>query len=222
MNRLVNKLKHNPVFLPLWKLFSPPFALLALSRLTLIEKTSNVKISGLEELSEGGPYIFTNWHEHQPYLCHHHGRQGERCMLMSPAPYMAPIDMWCTATGLHVIRHPNSDIALVSLAEQLIPAQPSQQPHSVVLAIDGPTGPLHVPKRGCVKLAQETGVPIVHVNYTSARGIPDVSRWDQWIWPVMGDEIHIRYSKPLLIHSNVSMAEATSKVQALAASISSS
>ena len=222
MNRLFKNLKLNPKFLPLWQLLSPPFTFLALSRLTLIEKTSKIKITGLDELSQGGPYIFTNWHEHLPYLCHHHGRQGQRCMLMSPAPYMTPIDMWCRTTGLHVIRRSNSDIALVSLAEQINPTPHSQSPpYSVVLAIDGPAGPPHVPKRGCIQLAQETGAPIVHVNYTSARGTPDLTRWDQWLWPVLADDIHIHYSSPLRIPADVSLTEGTRMVQALAASISS-
>jgi lysophospholipid acyltransferase (LPLAT)-like uncharacterized protein len=141
-------------------------------------------------------------------------------MIMSPAPYMAPIAMWCTTMGLTLVRNSCRDTALTDLAKQLSPTSPSQQrPSSVIFAIDGPNGPAHIPKRGCIQLAQTSGAPIVHVSYSSARGVRDLSRWDRWLWPVLGDEIVVRYSRPLLIAPDTSLEEATRQVQALAASV---
>lgn len=222
MKHFLKTIKHNPAYRTLWNILSPPFSLLAHCKLTLIEKTSDIKITGLEELDIGNSYIFTNWHEHLPYLCHHHGRQGRIYMMMSPAPYMAPIAMWCRLSGLGVVQNSSSDAALTTLAEHLTTSshlEQEQGPLSVMLAVDGPAGPRREPKRGCIQLAQETGTPIVHVAYSCTRGTRDMSRWDQWLWPGVGDCIHVRYSQPMLVPPGESLEVSKRRVRALADSV---
>mmetsp|Transcript_4806 Transcript_4806/g.8036 ORF Transcript_4806/g.8036 Transcript_4806/m.8036 type:complete len:205 (+) Transcript_4806:146-760(+) len=184
MNRLLIKsIKYDPVYKPFWQLTAPPFALYLYAKLAFIEKTSTVKVQGLDELNcRKNSYIFTNWHEHLPYLCHHHGRHGGRSVIMSPAPYMASIALWCSMTGFEPVRPDKSEVAMAILSSKLRASTVNElsqleQKESVCFAIDGPAGPAHVPKRGCIQLAQETGVPIVHVSYTTLKGKPDLTRW---------------------------------------------
>ena len=69
----------------------------------------------------------------------------------------------------------------------------------MVLAVDGPYGPRHRMKTGCVELARETGSPIVHVEYSCERAKENKERWDRRLVPVLFDTINIKYHAPIYV-----------------------
>lgn len=160
------------------------------------------------------PCIFVNWHQHQPFLTHYHGTHG-RGMMISDAPYMDGVAMWAKETGTVVVRGSSgskvSKDALSELKDIL------EKGTSVCIAMDGPVGPRHIIKKGCVQLAIETGCPLVHVAYTCKKGKPNNNRWDKWIVPALFDDIYVSYSQPRYIGQHFSVIMVQEEMYTLSA-----
>jgi lysophospholipid acyltransferase (LPLAT)-like uncharacterized protein len=162
----------------------------------MIERTSTVRIRCPPKTKALAhtPRIYINWHTHLPFLIHYIGGQG-MYMLISNAPYMNPVVRWCQSSGLKVRRGGSGQgVDSRSMMKKVL-----DDGHSVILAVDGPSGPIYKAKRGCVDLARETGYPIVHVHYTCKRGKNDMKRWDRMLHPAMFDDIEVIYSEPLYV-----------------------
>lgn len=55
---------------------------------------------------------------------------------------------------------------------------------TLALALDGPAGPLHQPKKLLFMLARESQKPVVYVRFTSKRVLRMKNRWDSYIVPL--------------------------------------
>jgi len=200
-------IKRDPRSLWFWRMLSPAVAVYMFinARLTLL--TSVVTLYG-----PGAGYsdaaVYVNWHKYVPFLCVHHG-QHRRWLLMSSAPYMEPVALWCKWMGLTVVRGApgeRSRQSLVNLVEAL------KRGKSVALAADGPAGPGFRVKPGCVALARATGVPIIPVAYRSKRG-RSAKRWDQLYQVRKFDRIEVFYGHPIFLDPSQTDAEALERVQ---------
>ena len=206
VNNFINHVKFEPRYLPFWKFVSYPFAFFMRSRYLLIDYTSKIKITHLSDYS--GPAIYINWHQHLPYLCHHHGIY-KRWLLSLNVPYMETIVRWCQWSGLNIVRggsggnKEENKQAMSFLITQLI-----NHNQSVFLAVDGPNGPIYKIKDGCIYIALKTKLPIIFVNYTCKHSKPDPSRWDQmWFPRSYMEEIHITYHTPMYINNTKTIDE---------------
>lgn len=162
------------------------------AKLTL--KTSSVTLQGPGK-DYSGAAVYVNWHRYVPFLCVHHG-QYRRWLLMSSAPYLEPVAMWCGWMGLTVVRGApgeRSRESLVRLVEALKCGK------SVVLAADGPAGPAFRVKPGCIELARTAGVPIIPVAYRSRKGRSNLQRWDQLYRVGKFDQIEVWYGRPIVL-----------------------
>lgn len=162
------------------------------AKLTL--KTSSVTLQGPGK-DYSGAAVYVNWHRYVPFLCVHHG-QYCRWLLMSSAPYLEPVAMWCGWMGLTVVRGApgeRSRESLVRLVEALKCGK------SVVLAADGPAGPAFRVKLGCIELARAAGVPIIPVAYRSRKGRSNLQRWDQLYRVGKFDQIEVWYGRPIVL-----------------------
>ncbi len=84
---------------------------------------------------------------------------------------------------------------------------------SVMLAVDGPAGPGFKVKRGCIDLAQNTGLPIVPVSYTNPQGKIKTSRWDRMIIPGFFNSIEIKYGSPIYLTKELTLEESAQKIE---------
>ncbi|MDC3956986.1 lysophospholipid acyltransferase family protein [Polyangium jinanense] len=71
-----------------------------------------------------------------------------------------------------------------------------KQGYSTMVAVDGPRGPLHRPKRGAFQMAVAARVPLLpmHVECDRALWLP---RWDHMCLPVPSATIRVRYGPPI-------------------------
>ena len=151
-----------------------PLSLLlsAWSRLTLATARLEVTGPGLD-----GQAIFVHWHGYLPLVMPLLG-QRRAWLLTSAAPHMEAIARWAERCGLQLVRGASGENGRAALAklEQAVAAG-----GSVELAVDGPAGPLHVAKPGCVTLALATGVPLVGVRYVGSMQFVTPGRWDRQV-----------------------------------------
>lgn len=201
-------IKRDPRFLWFWRMLSPPVAAYMFVNARLTLRTSVVTCVG-----PGSNYpdaaVYVNWHRYVPFLCVHHA-EHRRWLLMSSAPYLEPIALWCRWMGLTVVRSApgeRSRESLVHLIEAL------KCGNSVALAADGPAGPACQVKPGCIDLARAAGVPIIPVAYRSKKGKSNQKRWDKLYSVRKFDEIEVWYGTPIVLESAEPDAIAIEKVQ---------
>ena len=201
-------IKRDPRFLWFWRLLAPVVAAYLFADAKLKLKTSTVTLRGA-----GAGYscaaVYVNWHQHLPFLCTHNGLY-KRWLLMSSAPYLEPIAMWCRWMGLTVVRSAPGERSRESLGHL---ADALKRGSSVALAADGPAGPGFRVKPGCVDLARAAGVPIVPLWCKSQKGRSDSSRWDRLYAVGMFDQIEVWYGAPIILDSSESDEAALERVQ---------
>ena len=208
MALFLESIKRDPRFLWFWRTISPAVAVYMYldARLTLL--TSKVTSEG-GGANYTGPAVYVNWHKYVPFLCIHYG-QRRFWLLMSSAPYLEPVAMWCRWIGLTVVRSSPGERSRESLG-RLIDALKNGD--SVALAADGPTGPAFQAKPGCIDLARAAGVPIVPVACRSSRGKSNARRWDGLYDVGKFDRIEVRYAGPIFLDPSEPDAAALNRVQ---------
>jgi lysophospholipid acyltransferase (LPLAT)-like uncharacterized protein len=201
-------LKRDPRFLWFWRMLSPVVAVYMFLGAKLTLRTSRIEIKG-PGAEYAGAAVYVNWHKYVPFLCIHHG-QHRRWLLMSSAPYLEPVAVWCRWIGLTVIRGAPGERSRESLV-YLIDAL--KRGDSVALAADGPAGPAFRAKPGCVDLARAAGVPIIPVAYRSRRGRSNRKRWDQLYQVGKFDDIEVWYGRPIFVDPSETETAALRRVQ---------
>jgi lysophospholipid acyltransferase (LPLAT)-like uncharacterized protein len=208
MSLSFSPIKRDPRFVWLWRMISPAVAIYMSidAKLTLL--TSQVTLEG-PGASYSGPAVYVNWHKYVSFLCIHYG-QRRFWLLMSSAPYLEPVAMWCRWMGLTVIRSAPGERSRESLG-RLVAAL--KNGNSVAIAADGPAGPGFQAKPGCVDLARAAGVPVIPVAYRSRRGKSNTKRWDQFYDVGKFDRIEVRYGLPISPGTSEADANALARVQ---------
>lgn len=174
----------------LWSVLEWPIALVWMLTAKVIRSTSRIELDGLEP---SGPAVYVNWHRYQSFLIAHHGSR-RRWMLCSPAPQLEPVARYCRLMGLRLVRGASGERGKEAREElrQLL-----TRGESVVIAVDGPRGPVFEAKRGCVDLAKGAGVPIVPVAFRCTRGHEFRWRWDHMLMPLPFGAIRVVHGAPI-------------------------
>ena len=192
--KLINFLKHHPSTRPFWRYLGFPIGLGMYSYMKLLHMTLKVTVTGPSPPKEA--VIFTKWHQNIPFFVMYNGT-FHRALLTGNSPYMEPVILMIAMQGMKILRggskeHRNEHQSAIELmSEEIV-----QNKNSVVIAIDGPEGPIYEPKRGFLDLAKATGAKVVPMVYTCKHGKPSTLRWDRILWPRPFDHVLVQYGDP--------------------------
>ncbi len=75
------------------------------------------------------------------------------------------------------------------------------------LAVDGPRGPIYQVKPGVLKLAQETGLPIIPAAAWTSNKFVFKRSWNQCYLPMPFSKCIVWYGEPMLVPANTSVEE---------------
>lgn len=151
----------------------PLSAVLSLwSKVTLATARVEVTGPGLD-----GQAIYVHWHGYLPLVMPLLGRR-RAWLLTSAAPHMEAIARWAERCGLQLVRGASGENGRAAVAKLEAALRAGG---SVELAVDGPAGPLHVAKSGCVTLALTTGVRVIGVRYRGSLQFVTPGRWDRQV-----------------------------------------
>ena len=206
--QLAKAFKTHPATCALWWLLSWPVAACLYVWFVLVRWTSCISVEGPGADHEGAA-VYVNWHCHLPWLCVHHGER-RRWLMVTPAPYILPIARWCKWCGLRLVQGASGQQGREASA-QLDACL--RRGDSVLIAVDGPAGPVFKVKRGCIDIARAAGVPIIPVGYSLRRGKPNRKRWDQQLTPALFDEIRVRVGEPLFMNPSEDIVSAAERVE---------
>jgi lysophospholipid acyltransferase (LPLAT)-like uncharacterized protein len=203
-----SSLKRDARFSWFWRMVAPVVAGYMWVNAKLTLRTSSVTEYG-PGACYNGTAIYVNWHKYVPFLCVHHG-QHRRWLLMSGAPYLEPVALWCRWMGLTVVRGSPGQRSRELLGDLL---QGLKNGNSVALAADGPAGPGFIAKPGCVELAHAAGMPIIPVACRSRKGRSNPKRWDHFYTVSKFDRIEVWCGEPLFLSPSENERDALARVQ---------
>lgn len=152
--------------------------------LRLLEKT--VKIDWQEENLCGSSQIFGFWHEDSFFM---------NLVLKNLAGKTAPVDVVVTADtrgdyiehmiqrcGGNAIRVPDGYAAFGAL--KMLMQRSYEQEHSLAVALDGPLGPRHEPKKLAFYLSEQKGEDFVGISLHYSSCLRMFWRWDKYVVPL--------------------------------------
>mmetsp|Transcript_20502 Transcript_20502/g.41027 ORF Transcript_20502/g.41027 Transcript_20502/m.41027 type:complete len:218 (-) Transcript_20502:53-706(-) len=184
------------------------------TRLVMATSTIQEEVNCGDEILNR-PAVLCLWHGHLPFLIPWLGHGAlelghTRTLLVQSNAYMGPTVRWCEDSGLRVRRGGGKDDsgALALLVEEV------EAGNSVVMAVDGPSGPDRSYKVGAVEVAKRCGIPLVHVSYKT-KGKKSDKRWDGRLAPRPFDRIEVKFSAPVRVTSDCNVISETDKLSAL-------
>lgn len=80
-----------------------------------------------------------------------------------------------------------------------------EEQRSIVFTVDGPRGPRYQVKPGVIRLASQTGVPIIPIGSSTRWLLRKFERsWDHFHAPLPGTDLDLLYGKPLYVPASAS------------------
>ena len=152
--------------------------------LVLIDRT--VKIEWHEENTYGDSQIFGFWHEDSFFM---------NLVLENLSRKTTPVDVIVTADargnyiehminkcGGSALRVPDGYRAFAALKR--IVQNSYEKTHSIAVALDGPLGPRHEPKKLAFYLSEHAGQEFVGISISYSSCIRLTHRWDKYVIPL--------------------------------------
>lgn len=149
--------------------------------------------------SESGTYLFGIWH--QNVLAGITAQMGNpHVVIVSKSRDAEPVAYTCTRLG-HLCCRGSSRKGEVSKGgreakDEMIEALKRGMPGAI--SVDGPNGPVFVPKRGIVDAARKSGAAIVPYSCIPGRYV-SFNSWDRFRLPIPFTRICVVYGKPIRV-----------------------
>jgi len=166
--------------------------------LRLCGKSCRIKVLGEEEYrglrKEKKPIIFLTWHG-RLFLVPYFFRKRGVSALVSPSKDGEILAQVGAGWGYRLFRGSSSHSivrAWVEMKKEL------QNGGELIIIPDGPRGPGHELKPGCLKLAQETGAFLVPFSFSASRK-RFLKTWDTFLFFYPFSKIVAVYGKPLIV-----------------------
>ena len=165
-------------------------------------------------LKEGTPVIYALWHGRM-YCLFKAVPLDKVAILVSPSNDGEFITRIAQKIGFqHFVRgsHKRGGTqAILGLRKALL-----EDKHSIAFTVDGPRGPRYKVKPGIIRLASQTGSPIIPLGAASRWLLKKFDRsWDHFHAPLPFTGLHLTYGEPLLVPPGLSEDEVTQYGQKL-------
>jgi len=162
-----------------------------------IYRTYRVKVIGKENedqfLRRGEPALFVSWHQGFPYFIYHF-RNRDGVVMVSQSKDGEFGSRVLRLFGYRSARGSSSRGGKKAL--QVMIDMVNRIQCSAGLVADGPRGPFGVAKIGIIKLAKETGLPLIPVMWWAKWNIK-MRNWDRTLLPLPFTRIAFFYGPPL-------------------------
>jgi hypothetical protein len=173
----------------------------------LIYRTCRIAVIGKENedqfLREGKPSLFVSWHQGLLYYVYHF-RNRNGIIMVSQSKDGEVIDRVLKLFGYQSARGSSTRGGKQALDVMIDTINRTRC--SGGLVADAPRGPFGVAKIGIIKLAKETGLPLIPVMWWAKRKIMFKS-WDKTLLPLPFTRIVFFYEPPIYVSPNATNEE---------------
>jgi lysophospholipid acyltransferase (LPLAT)-like uncharacterized protein len=167
-------------------------------------------------LKEGKPVIYALWHGRM-YCLFKAVPLDKVAILVSPSNDGEFITRIASKVGFrHFVRgsHKRGGLhAILGLKKEL-----AEHQHSIAFTVDGPRGPRYQVKPGIIRLASQSGAPIIPLGSASRWLLQKFDRsWDHFHAPMPFTGLQLQYGEPLYVPANLpdeELAQACQKLEA--------
>lgn len=164
-----------------------------------IYRTCRITVIGKEHedqfLREGTPSLFVSWHQGLLYYVYHF-RNRNGIIMVSQSKDGEVIDRVLKLFGYQSARGSSTRGGKQALDVMIDIINQTQC--SGGLVADAPRGPFGVAKMGIIKMAKETGLPLIPVMWWARRKIV-FSSWDRTLLPLPFTRIVFFYEPPIFV-----------------------
>lgn len=150
------------------------------------------------------PFLVALWHNRTAipgYAWSLAQKPLRMCVLTSASKDGALVEAVCKYFGLDAVRGSSGRRGAIAYKEMLRKLQ--EENVCFCLTPDGPQGPIYTIHTGIIKLASQTGLPIVPVCIEYENCWRLEKAWDRYIIPKPGSNVNILWKKRLFIPPNV-------------------
>lgn len=169
-----------------------------------IFRTCRITVIGKENedqfLRQGKPSLFVSWHQGLLYFVYHF-RNRNGLVMVSQSKDGEIIARILKLLGFQSARGSSSRGGKEALQVMIDTINATQC--SAGLVADAPRGPFGVAKIGIIKLAKETGLPLLPVMWWAKRKIM-FNSWDKGILPLPFTQIVFYYEPPICVPPDAS------------------
>ena len=157
------------------------------------------------------PCIYAMWHANQ-FCVHGFNNKQNVNILISNSIDGHIVAEVANKWGFQTVRGSSKRKGAVSSTLQIIDKLNAGQ--SVAIMVDGPQGPLHKVKAGAIRLAKDTGVPIIPVTwYSDNPTFVKFPSWDKMSTPMGPCFIINIYGEPIYVNKDDDDEETCQKVR---------
>lgn len=158
------------------------------------------------------PCIYALWHENQ-FSVHGIPDKAHLNILISNSADGEIIARTVEKWGFKVVRGSSARKGCVSSTMQLMTRL--KEGECAAIMVDGPRGPLHKVKGGAIKLAKETGTPIIPMHwYSPQKSFVSLPSWDKMKIPFGFCNIINLYGEPIYVNKDDDEKEVAQRIKA--------
>jgi len=139
--------------------------------------------------------VFATWHQRMFYFFHDFGSRHVTMMISSSrdGEYANRVALRLGFRSVRGSTKKDGRNAMYELIDKL-----RKGGHTAGMMADGPTGPPRILKMGTIKIAKETGRPIIPMMYGAKRKIV-LKSWDRYLLPLPFAKIVIYHGTPIFV-----------------------
>ena len=168
-------------------------ALILKTYFLLVKCTSKISIEGAENFQSN--YIYCHWHQDIACYLSVFSRPKNQVWLQHPLWYMKPIHALLSLYGIRYILGSSGNNGKVAANELCLNLKRGS---STTIFPDGPAGPAKKLKQGILHIAQQSGLPVVAMQFDVKRSLK-LSSWDNKCIPLPFNHIRVYMSSPISI-----------------------
>ncbi len=158
----------------------------------------------LEAVKKHGGCIYPTWHQRMWWFFHDFGARHVT-MMISKSKDGEYANALALKLGFYSVRGSATKDGRTAMHE-LIELLNRHEGHKAGMMSDGPKGPPRRLKMGSIKLARDTGLPIIPMMCGAKRRIVFKS-WDRYFLPMPFTQIVVLHGEPVLVPADATDAE---------------
>lgn len=153
------------------------------------------------EVAAPGARIECIWHEHLPaYIAAYLPPAPGRCYawMNHPVWYMRPVHVLLAWSGVETLALGSTGHGGQAALDRVV--EYVREGYSTSVAVDGPSGPAHVLRRGALDMALRTGAPLVAIHFEYERAVR-VGGWDRKHYPLPYSRVRVLERGPFWVNA---------------------
>lgn len=182
----------------LYKKFLPPIGWLVINLITNSLKIKIINKYNIDTFkNKGGKFVFVCWHGRQFLMTTHLSKMNTGVITSISQDGRLQADI-LSRMGFKITHGSSSKSPVKALMGSI---KLMRKGVNMVIAVDGPTGPIYKVKPGALFLAKKMNAQIIPVTFASYPSIT-LSAWDKYLLPLPFSKTVVLWGEPIMLSNS--------------------